>query len=622
MRNSRMSDVASTTYMESVKVIPFSGIKEDYLHWSFKVEAFADERLFWDALDIVREMPDKDTTDAGEKKILAQNKKAWHFLILSCTGTALTCVMLVKKSKNANKAWRNLHDKFMSSKTEDLISMTKEWTELLPKYTSKGLMLDPDNWFLSVEQLVSRFEEVGSKEEHKKSDDEIKAHMIAHLPKGFSEVVTKLDGVLEKTSVEKVQEEIARFWKRTDGKVTATISAEQEMTLTVTDGNKSITGKCHHCGKVGHKKEDCFKLKREQGGGGKTSATGKFTGPETRTCYRCKQKGHLKPDCPQKPKEPGASFFVGMVTDHDSSDDFMDYADAREACLAMIVQEQRQMWLVDSGSTVHVTNVEGMVPNFLQHGNSVTVGNTEQVKSVGSGKVSLTQKDSGVQLELDSVESIPGFVTNIISVGKLTKEGSGNKFIQHGDKAWLENSKGDKMVFTKHPTKQLFFFITTGLGKGTEVSAVTEATVDEATSDDSDMPPLTWTCNDAHERLGHVGESILRATCKEKGIKLTGSLDTCDGCSRAKARAKNLNKTTNIKATKPGERLFLDTSGPYPVSTGGNRYWIKIVDDFSRKSMSVFVSNKNQLTSKIGAKIDTIRKFYIFVSIMRANTKK
>ena len=80
MRNSRMSDVASTTYMESVKVIPFSGIKEEYLHWSFKVEAFADERLFWDALDIVREMPDKATTDAEERKILVITKRLGIFL--------------------------------------------------------------------------------------------------------------------------------------------------------------------------------------------------------------------------------------------------------------------------------------------------------------------------------------------------------------------------------------------------------------------------------------------------------------------------------------------------------------------------------------------------------------
>ena len=79
MRNSWMSDVASTTYMESVKVIPFSGIKEEYLHWSFKVEAFADERLFWDALDIVREMP-KTRLMRERKRYLRKTKRLGIFL--------------------------------------------------------------------------------------------------------------------------------------------------------------------------------------------------------------------------------------------------------------------------------------------------------------------------------------------------------------------------------------------------------------------------------------------------------------------------------------------------------------------------------------------------------------
>ena len=46
----------------------------------------------------------------------------------------------------------------------------------------------------------------------------------------------------------------------------------------------------------------------------------------------------------------------------------------------------------------------------------------------------------------------------------------------------------------------------------------------------------------------------------------SGHLKPCEGCCRANARAKAVRKSTNVRATKPGERLFVDTSGPYPES--------------------------------------------------------
>ena len=48
--------------------------------------------------------------------------------------------------------------------------------------------------------------------------------------------------------------------------------------------------------------------------------------------------------------------------------------------------------------------------------------------------------------------------------------------------------------------------------------------------------------NMLHNYLGHPGESILRATAKTMGLKLTGSLDTCKNCAMGKARQANLNK--------------------------------------------------------------------------------
>ena len=73
----------------------------------------------------------------------------------------------------------------------------------------------------------------------------------------------------------------------------------------------------------------------------------------------------------------------------------------------------------------------------------------------------------------------------------------------------------------------------------------------------------------------------------------------CDGCSKAKAKAKSVSKISTLKATLPGERLFVDTSGPYKKSIIGSTYWILVVDQFSGKSWSFFVKKKSFLSKVI-----------------------
>jgi hypothetical protein len=63
---------------------------------------------------------------------------------------------------------------------------------------------------------------------------------------------------------------------------------------------------------------------------------------------------------------------------------------------------------------------------------------------------------------------------------------------------------------------------------------------------------------------------LLRKTYSRLDVTLTGALKPCEGCGFAKAKAKAVSKTTSTKATKPGERLFLDTSA--------NIKWIQVLD--------------------------------------------
>ena len=105
--------------------------------------------------------------------------------------------------------------------------------------------------------------------------------------------------------------------------------------------------------------------------------------------------------------------------------------------------------------------------------------------------------------------------------------------------------------------------------------------------------PVTLDINIAHGLLGHSDTKTVTAMAKEHDWTLTGTVQRCGSCALAKARAKAVPKSTMTKATKPGERLFLDISGPYLDSLNQNKYLLKIVDDYTRYSWDCFLPRKS-----------------------------
>ena len=90
-------------------------------------------------------------------------------------------------------------------------------------------------------------------------------------------------------------------------------------------------------------------------------------------------------------------------------------------------------------------------------------------------------------------------------------------------------------------------------------------------------------------------------------MKLTGKLKACDGCCRANVKAKPVGKVTNNIAEKISERLFGDTSGQYPETPAGNRYWICVVDNKTRKSWSEFRRTKSEIVKIVEKKIEDLK---------------
>ena len=99
-----------------------------------------------------------------------------------------------------------------------------------------------------------------------------------------------------------------------------------------------------------------------------------------------------------------------------------------------------------------------------------------------------------------------------------------------------------------------------------------------------------WPYNDFHNKFGHHGDVNLRLIAQCLGYKLTGKPDNCYTCNLIKAKAKSIPKITKSVVTKVGERVGLDVTGPFPLTSGINHrpinqklYRFGIIDHYSKK---------------------------------------
>ena len=74
----------------------------------------------------------------------------------------------------------------------------------------------------------------------------------------------------------------------------------------------------------------------------------------------------------------------------------------------------------------------------------------------------------------------------------------------------------------------------------------------------------------------------MKTTADYMGIKLTGKLEPCETCKKAKIRQANVPKKKEKQVpSRPGYRLFIDISSFKHESMGGKRHWLIVVDEFS-----------------------------------------
>ena len=613
------------TTEDKIGFIKFEGADADWHVWSLKTLALAKAKGFKQAY-VKDTKPCSDAVyetskDADEKKIYERNDKAYQLLVMSCNGMAFGLVNKAKTKDhmdgNAFLAWKNLSDRYAPNSASDLVQLSGEFNEC----SLDGSGADPDAWFIKLDLLNSRMTMINSAFE--KQDMELIAHILNKLPNEYSEVVTSVEGITSLT-LSDLQSKIRAFWKR---KLKGEKNSK-ELALPIYTKFKGI---CRNCGKQGHKANDC-RSKKATLNGDKSKTNNKDL-----KCFNCgKFAGHIAKDCPEPKKERNAKtetgMFVGVCIAIDQKNtekngncesvihqseiqdsvefkaffvqNFTDKIedvftieefnanpiDVIEECYDVNTMTYDESWLADTGATSHITARDKCMSNVEEVNIKVIVGDGTEILCTKRGDLRLTNGKS--KLLLQRVLYSPKIHKNIVSIGSLIRDGHQVKIEKNN--MMVTDSSMRAISFTRENDSVLYYL------KGRRCTysdvAMSSYTIHDTGEKDKPTKCVVLDINTAHDIYGHIGEAALRSTLKAINVDVTGKLQTCEGCSLAKAKAKSVSKISTVKATEPGERLCVDISGPYKKSIIGSNYWILVVDQYSGKAWSFFVKKKSQLS--------------------------
>lgn len=268
--------------MKSVRVLAFSGKAEDWDEWSTKFETIASQRGYYDvmtgktpcpkaSLSIDEKTPNGTAyviTSEDKRNELKEARKAntegYRDLTLSTTTMAFK---IVKSSKTEDLpagdlklAWANLKAEWEPTTTGARVNLVKE----LVKYKLENVKYNITDWLTNLDLLRVRLLDM----KHNISDEYLITHILANLPAEYNEKVSALQTDLRKGTLD-LKELKIQLKEKYDMMAATNGWTEEEMALmTVVTPKKGqskggpfrkpFKGSCHHCGKQGHKSQDCW----------------------------------------------------------------------------------------------------------------------------------------------------------------------------------------------------------------------------------------------------------------------------------------------------------------------------------------------------------------------------
>ncbi|KAJ4721544.1 Retrovirus-related Pol polyprotein from transposon TNT 1-94 [Melia azedarach] len=294
-------------------------------------------------------------------------------------------------------------------------------------------------------------------------------------------------------------------------------------------------------------------------------------GPKSNdVCNYCKEKGHWKSDCPKKKRQQDKPTGTAAVADTNYEEDIALVADEHT--------DHNDVWILDSGASYHICPRREWFTTYEQvDGGNISMANSSVCKAVGISSIKIRTHD-GKFCTLNDVRHVPLMTKNLISLSMLDNKG----FSFQGEGGVLHVCKGSNVVLKRVKRGTLYFL------QGSTLSSSVAVASSEI---DKDSMTKLW-----HMRLGHM--SARRMQILSKGDLLCGhkvkDLEFCEHCIFGKLHRSKFPKA--IHRTKGTlDYIHSDCWGPSRVeSLGGHRYFVSMIDDFSRMTWVFIMKHKSE----------------------------
>ena len=281
-----------------------------------------------------------------------------------------------------------------------------------------------------------------------------------------------------------------------------------------------------------------------------------------------------------------------------------------------------EWWLGDTGASCHVTYDENKIMRLMDtKQDKVIVGDQRKCEVTKKGELLSITEDENCLL-LKDVRVVNEIGKHILSIGALLDDGGK---LKGGKNDMIVDYKGILLKFRKNHKDGLYYIKLKRVKEdedGKCYNVVGNQHWELVGKDNKAVDKSKWkTMNrmEAHQKWGHQHEAQLNKIANHHQIRLQGKMVACPGCALVKSRTKAHPRTTGNKATRKGQRLFVDTTGPYPKSRGGMKYWACAVDDYTDFSWVHFASSKNKMADFVTSLVKEINGLGCKVEYLRCD---
>ncbi|EDN03936.1 predicted protein [Histoplasma mississippiense (nom. inval.)] len=331
-----------------------------------------------------------------------------------------------------------------------------------------------------------------------------------------------------------------------------------------------------------------------------------------KTCYHCQKVGHVQTDCWSKFPEKRPTSRGGEKV----------YSTG---------QTGKDTWVLDSGSGAHATPCKDLISIVPQKVNVILeMADGSTAPATAIGKVDIPVE--GANLPLQDVRYVPKLEVNLMSFGKLVRQGYTYKQLTYGNTHSILLTSPDKMfsftanlsdkdiyVLEKPPTVRdlIRFAMPNGEFEPANILRPAEGKEDPLLAlPKKDVKIIEHTMLQWHQKLGHLNPADIAKLAADPrlGMRIKGgrALPFCKTCVQAKMARPTFAPMT--RTVKPAMRFFVDLAGGGRTlydeanlpTQGGANYWMGITDDATRYRWIILMMSKGEATARLMIFIDGI----------------